>query len=75
MRRGSCHQVTYAFAVDGRARGGGLLVSVLRVMNPTAYPMGAHFSPPIGATHNSSVTFWESGGNATAGTEDTLDFG
>ncbi|MCY4232816.1 MAG: spondin domain-containing protein [Bacteroidetes bacterium] len=37
--------------------------------HPTNYPPGPHFSPLIGATHNSSVTFWQTGAQATDGIE------
>ena len=37
--------------------------------HPTAWPTGAHFSAPVGGTHNANVTFWEAGGLATNGIE------
>jgi hypothetical protein len=43
--------------------------------HPGAYPAGAHFSPLIGVTHNDQVTFWESGGIATAGIEQMAETG
>ncbi len=36
---------------------------------------GAHFTRLIGAVHNSQVTFWESGGTATAGVEGVAELG
>ncbi len=36
---------------------------------------GAHFTTLIGAVHNSSVTFWTSGGTATAGVEAVAELG
>ncbi|MYH39983.1 MAG: hypothetical protein F4154_03345, partial [Candidatus Dadabacteria bacterium] len=36
---------------------------------------GAHFTTLIGAVHNSSVTFWTSGGTATAGVELVAEIG
>ena len=38
-------------------------------------PSGAHFSPLIGAVHNDSVTFWSSGGTASAGIESMAEIG
>ena len=38
-------------------------------------PSGAHFSPLIGAVHNDSVTFWSSGGTASAGVESMAEVG
>ena len=40
-----------------------------------AVPGSAHFTTLIGAVHNSSVTFWESGGTATAGVESVAEIG
>ena len=37
--------------------------------HPGNYPNGAHFSPLIGATHDSSTVFWEPNGIATPGIE------
>ena len=39
------------------------------------FPAGAHFSRLIGATHNQSVIFWQSGSLATAGIEDMAEKG
>ena len=36
---------------------------------------GAHFSPLIGAVHNGRVTFWSSGGTASAGIESMAELG
>ncbi len=43
--------------------------------HPDAFPNGAHFSPIIGGTHNSDVTFWEPGGLATPGIESMAETG
>ena len=43
--------------------------------HPNAYPGGAHFSPPIGGTHDSSVRFWEDGGIASPGMESMAEVG
>lgn len=37
--------------------------------HPSAFPPFAHFSPLVGATHNSGVTFWEPGALASQGIE------
>ena len=36
---------------------------------------GAHFTKLIGAVHNSSVSYWQSGGMATAGVENVAELG
>ena len=38
-------------------------------------PSGAHFTTLIGAVHNGSVTFWSSGGTASAGVEAVAELG
>jgi hypothetical protein len=43
--------------------------------HPGAFPGGAHFSPLIGATHNSSVEFWAPGSLATPGIEGMAETG
>lgn len=43
--------------------------------HPQSFPSGAHWSPLIGGTHNSNVTFWEVGGTATRGIEDLAELG
>jgi hypothetical protein len=43
--------------------------------HPGAYPFGAHFSPLIGGTHNSSASFWEPGGIASFGIERMAETG
>ncbi len=42
---------------------------------PGGVPSGAHFTTLIGATHNSSVTFWQAGGAATSGIEAVAELG
>ena len=37
--------------------------------HPQDYPATAHFSPPVGGTHNGSAIFWEPGGLASPGIE------
>lgn len=46
-----------------------------RETHPGNYPSNAHFSPLIGATHNSDVVVWEAGGFATPGMEDMAETG
>ena len=43
--------------------------------HPGNYPSNAHFSPLIGATHNSDVVIWNDGGLATGGFEDMAETG
>ena len=45
------------------------------VSHPDAYPPGAHFSTPIGTTHNDSVQFWMPGELATPGIEAVAETG
>ena len=40
-----------------------------------APPAGAHFSPLVGGTHDSGVTFWEVGGMATSGVQQMAETG
>ena len=42
---------------------------------PGGVVAGAHFTTLIGAIHNDMVTFWESGGTATAGVENVAELG
>lgn len=44
-------------------------------VTPGGLPSGAHFSPLIGAVHNDQVTFWSSGGTASAGIESMAEIG
>ena len=43
--------------------------------HPVEFPSNAHMSGLIGATHNSSVSFWEMGGLATPGIENMAETG
>lgn len=43
--------------------------------HPSAYPAFAHFSPLIGATHDSSIQLWTDGGIATNGIESMAETG
>lgn len=43
--------------------------------HPADFPANAHFSPLIGATHNQQISFWQSGGIATAGIESMAETG
>ena len=44
-------------------------------VTPGGVPSGAHFTTLIGAVHNGSVTFWSSGGTASAGVEGVAELG
>ena len=44
-------------------------------VTPGGLPSGAHFSPLIGAVHNDRVSFWSSGGTASAGVESMAEIG
>ena len=43
--------------------------------HPQDFPLGAHFSPLIGATHNANVTFWNPDGLASVGIESMAELG
>lgn len=43
--------------------------------HPAAYPPGAHFSSPIGATHDATVEFWAPGMIASPGMEAMAELG
>lgn len=43
--------------------------------HPSAFTLLAHFSPLIGATHNSGYSLWEPGGLATSGVESMAETG
>ena len=63
---GDAQSVTYRVTFEGKwttsVTSGGVLSD-------------AHFSPLIGAVHNDSVTFWSSGGTASAGVEAVAENG
>lgn len=42
---------------------------------PDSYPAGAHWSPPVGAVHNSSFTLYAVGGTASPGVEAVAETG
>lgn len=43
--------------------------------HPVDFPATAHFSPLVGGTHNSQVTFWREGATATDGIKDMAERG
>ena len=43
--------------------------------HPTNFPSGPHFSGMIGGTHNSAVSFWSSGANASEGIKQMAELG
>ncbi len=45
------------------------------VTHPDNFPLGAHWSPLIGGTHNANVSFWMEGVQATQGIEDVAELG
>ena len=65
---GSAHaqSATYRVTFEGRWT---------TTATPDGVPGGAHFSPLIGAVHNDKVTFWNSGGTASAGIESMAELG
>ena len=45
------------------------------VTHPVDHPVGAHWSPLIGGTHNAMVSFWSPGGMASPGIEQMAESG
>jgi len=43
--------------------------------HPVGFPLGAHFSGLIGATHSNSVAFWQAGQLASTGIQDMAELG
>src|SRR5262245_22853284 len=43
--------------------------------HPTGFPPNPHWSPLVGGTHNSSVSFWNAGQIASQGIEDMAELG
>ena len=43
--------------------------------HPTSFPSNPHFSGLVGGTHNSNVTFWETGSTASLGIKNMAEFG
>lgn len=43
--------------------------------HPVDWPDSAHWSPLVGGTHDSTVTFWQEGGTATLGIRDVAERG
>ncbi len=64
--QGNAQSATYRVTFEGK-----WTTSV----TPGGLPSGAHFSRLIGAVHNGSVTFWNSGGTASEGVEAVAEQG
>ena len=60
--------VTYRVTFEGKFTASALASGV-------SVPSGEHFTTLIGAVHNDSVTFWSSGGTASAGIEAVAELG
>ena len=88
--RGSCRAAMYLFLLAAIALGAqteparaqttaAYTVTFKGNWNTSSTPGGvaggAHFTTLIGAVHNSDVTFWASGGTATAGVEGVAELG
>ena len=67
---GSAHaqSATYQVTFEGKFTASALASGV-------SVPSGEHFTTLIGAVHNGSVTFWSSGGTASAGVEAVAELG
>ena len=66
--QGNAQSATYQVTFTGKFTGDALASGV-------SVPPGEHFTTLIGAVHNDSVTFWSSGGTATAGIESMAEDG
>ena len=66
--QGNAQSAIYRVTFTGKFTGGALASGV-------SVPSGEHFTTLIGAVHNDSVTFWSSGGTASAGIESMAEVG
>ena len=66
--QGNAQSVTYRVTFEGKFTASALASGV-------SVPSGEHFTTLIGAVHNDSVTFWSSGGTASAGIESMAEVG
>ena len=66
--QGNTQSATYRVTFEGKFTANALASGV-------SVPSGEHFTTLIGAVHNGNVTFWSSGGTASAGTEAVAELG
>ena len=66
--QGNAQSATYRVTFEGKFTASALASGV-------SVPSGEHFTTLIGAVHNGSVTFWSSGGTASAGVEGVAELG
>ena len=66
--QGNAQSATYRVTFTGKFTDDALASGV-------SVPSGEHFTTLIGAVHNGSVTFWSSGGTASAGIEAVAELG
>ncbi len=66
--QGNAQSATYRVTFEGKFTASALASGV-------SVPSGEHFTTLIGAVHNDSVTFWSSGGMASAGIESMAEVG
>ena len=66
--QGNIQSATYRVTFEGKFTASALASGV-------SVPSGEHFTTLIGAVHNGSVTFWSSGGTASAGIESMAEVG
>ena len=64
----NAQSATYRVTFEGKFTASALASGV-------SVPSGEHFTTLIGAVHNDSVTFWSSGGTASAGVEAVAELG
>ena len=68
LAQGNAQSATYRVTFEGKFTASALATGV-------SVPSGAHFTTLIGGVHNDSVTFWSSGGTASAGIESMAEVG
>ena len=66
--QGNAQSATYRVTFEGKFTASALA-------SGASVPSGEHFTTLIGAVHNGSVTFWSSGGTASAGVEAVAELG
>ena len=66
--QGNAQSVTFRVTFEGKFTASALASGV-------SVPSNEHFTTLIGAVHNDSVTFWSSGGTASAGVESMAEVG
>ena len=75
LYQGCFAHLAHSVFAGSRLMAVGLLAVLGALASGVAVPSGEHFTTLIGAVHNGSVTFWSSGGTASAGIEAVAELG